>query len=124
MLLQANQYLALGGIGLIIVLAFIITLALAAVFLIFGVKLAGGEETSFGHTFVTAFLVAIVSPIPCIGFPILQWYFIKSRHNLGWGGAIVAWILAGLIPFLIVLGIAWFMGALSGFMPSLIYLLL
>ena len=123
-MLQVEQYFALGGIGLLIVLAIVITLALGTVFLIFGVKLAGGEETTFGHTFVTALLMAIVSPITCLGFPILQWYFIKTRHGLGWGGAIVAWILAGLIPALIVLGIGYFLGALGPILPSALTALL
>lgn len=118
MFLQLQQYLMLGGIGLAIVLVFVITLALATIFLTFGVKLAGGEETAFGHTFVTALLMAIVAPIPCLGLPILQWYFIKTRHNLGWGGAIVAWIIAGLIPALIAIGILFLMGGLGSIMPS------
>jgi len=100
-----QEYLMLGGIIGAVLLVLVITLIFAALFLKIGLKVAGAPETDFGTTFVTALLMAIVAPIPCLGMPILQWYFIKTRHGLGWGGAIVAWIIAGLIPILIALGV-------------------
>jgi len=62
------------------------------------------ERMEFGAVFVTQLINAVVGLIPCIGC-ILQWYFIKERHTDTWGKAIVAWILAGLIPMAIILGI-------------------
>jgi len=59
---------------LLAVIAIVITLTMDTIFLMFGIKLAGGGSTSFGHTFITALLMAIVAPIPCLGFPNLQWY--------------------------------------------------
>ena len=70
------------------------------------------ERMGFGSVFVTQLINAIVGLIPCIGC-ILQWYFIKIRHTDTWGKAIVAWILAGLIPFAIILGIFLAIGALG-----------
>lgn len=110
-----QDWLVLGGLVGALLVVLVITLVLAAVFLKFGLSIAGAPETDFGTTFVTALLMAIVSVIPCLGI-ILQWYFIKSRHGLGWGGAIVAWIIAGLIPLLIALGIAFAFGWLGGIM--------
>ncbi|MGQ4915306.1 MAG: hypothetical protein ACP6IU_11280 [Candidatus Asgardarchaeia archaeon] len=100
-----QEYLILGGLLGFFLLGIVIVLIFATIFLKIGLGIAGAPETSFGTTFVTALLSAIVFPIPCLGTPILQWYFIKTRHGLGWGGAIVAWIIAILIPILITIGL-------------------
>jgi hypothetical protein len=41
-------------------------------------------------------LMTIVSMIPILGC-ILAWYLIKTRHEVGWGGAIAAWLLTFII---------------------------
>jgi len=91
---------------------FLGTLIIGAFFLWLALKLLDvpPERMTFGSVFVTQLINAIVGLIPCIGC-ILQWYFIKTRHTDTWGRAIVAWILAGLIPVAIVLGISLAMGA-------------
>ncbi len=115
--MQISQgLLAFGLIGAILI-AIVVVLIFATIFLWIALKIVGGEETSFGHTFVTALLVAIVTPIPIIGLPILQWYFIKSRHGVGWLKAIVAWIIAGLIPILISLGVLSALGLMGSLLP-------
>ncbi|MHA1834477.1 MAG: hypothetical protein ACTSV7_10855 [Candidatus Baldrarchaeia archaeon] len=103
------QMLALGGLVGLIILVFILTLIIGSIFLLIGLKVVGAPETDFGRVFVTALLMAIVGVIPCLGC-ILQWYFIKTRHEVGWGQAILAWLLAGLIPLVIALGVALFIG--------------
>ena len=103
------QLLVLGGLVGLIILVFVLTLLIGSVFLLIGLKVVNAPVTDFGKVFVTVLLMAIVGVIPCLGC-ILQWYFIKTRHEIGWGQAILAWLLAGLIPLVIALGVALFLG--------------
>ncbi|MGQ4834498.1 MAG: hypothetical protein ACP6IS_11475 [Candidatus Asgardarchaeia archaeon] len=112
-LMQINQGILVFGIVGALLIGIVLVLVLATIFLWIALKIVGGTETSFGHTFVTALLIAIVSPIPILGLPILQWYFIKSRHDLGWIKAIIAWIIAGLIPIIIVFGVLSALGLMG-----------
>jgi len=61
-----------------------------------------GSNREIGTTFVTALLMSLVIWIPCLGC-FIAWYFIKSRHNVGWGGALIAWILGGIIQILVMI---------------------
>jgi len=98
----------------LIALIFVMVLIVGAFFLWLALKLVGvpPERMTFGSVIVTQLINAIVGLIPCIGC-ILQWYFIKTRHTDTWGKAIVAWILAGLIPIAIALGIFIIIGGLA-----------
>lgn len=104
--------LALLDIILIVGLIIIIGIVVQAVFLGIGLGFVNGENRELGTTFVTALLMSLVIWIPCLGC-ILAWYFIKSRHNVGWGGALVAWLLGAIIMVLVILVILFLMfGAL------------
>ncbi len=93
--------LGLSLAGLLVALI-IMPLILGAFFLWLALSIVGvpEEKRSFGSVLVTAIINAF---IPCC---IIQWYIIKIRHTDTWGNAIVAWILAWIIPFAIGLGIA------------------
>ena len=71
-----------------------------------------GSNRELGSTFVTALLMGLVGWIPCIGC-FISWYFIKSRHDVGWGGALAAWILGAIIMAIVVFAILMiFFGAI------------
>jgi len=127
--MQLEWLIAIIGIfGLIAIIGFVVAFVITG--LLLGVALGplNGENRNLGSTFVTAFIVALtylVMLIPIIGIwlfcivIILQWYVIKSRHELGWGGAIVAWIIT-IILIAIVLVILMFVfgiGLLALLMP-------
>lgn len=103
------------GLSLTLIILFIIIgLLIGAFFLWLALRILGipEEKTVFKDVFVTQIINVLVGLIPIIGC-ILQWYFIKTRHTDSWGSAIVAWILAILIPGAIAYGIAFAMGALT-----------
>ncbi|MHA1480792.1 MAG: hypothetical protein ACTSQZ_05170 [Candidatus Thorarchaeota archaeon] len=91
----------IGIIGVIAIIGFVV--AFVVIGLLLGVALGPvhGENRNLGSTFVTAFFIALTYLVLLIPFGIfifcimivLQWYFIKSRHEVGWGGAIVAWVI-------------------------------
>lgn len=109
--MQFNIPLLLSSIWIIIILVFLVAIVINALFLGLALGFVHGENRELGTTFVTALLCAIVLPIPCLGC-ILDWYFIKSRHELGWGGAIAAWILTFIIEVIVLFAIVFF--AFSG----------
>ncbi|MHA1858634.1 MAG: hypothetical protein ACTSUU_04225 [Candidatus Thorarchaeota archaeon] len=118
--MQLDLALILGGFVGLIVLMFVIGLVIYAVFLGIALGFVNGENREIGSTFVTALLMAIVGVIPIIGC-ILQWYFIKTRHNVGWGGAIVAWLIVIIIEAIVPFGIIFllFPGMLSVIIPTM-----
>ncbi len=95
------------NILLIIALFFIVNLLIQGIFLGIGLGFVNGQNRDLSSTFVTALLMSLVIWIPCLGC-FIAWYFIKSRHEVGWGGALVAWLLGGIIMFLVVLAIILF----------------
>ena len=104
-------------IGLIVILGIVIQ----AVFLGVGLGFVNGDNREIGTTFVTALLMSLVIWIPCLGC-ILAWYFIKTRHNVGWGGALVAWLLGGIVMLIVIIAIvlmffAPILALLLGFIP-------
>jgi len=104
--------LAILDIVLLIGLIIIIALVVQAIFLGIGLGFVNGDNREIGSTFVTALMMSLVIWIPCLGC-ILAWYFIKSRHNVGWGGALVAWLLGAIIMFIVIFAILMlFFGAL------------
>ncbi|MBD3408036.1 MAG: hypothetical protein GF411_18090 [Candidatus Lokiarchaeota archaeon] len=109
---------ALGVIGTIAIIGFVVA------FLIYGFCLGlalgpvHGRNRDLGSTFVTAFIIALtylILLLPggififCLAI-ILQWYVIKSRHDVGWGGAIVAWIITIIIVIVVVILLALLLG--------------
>ena len=96
--------LALMDILLIVGLIIIVMIAVQGIFLGIGLGFVNGENRELGSTFVTALLMGLVGWIPCLGC-ILSWYFIKSRHNVGWGGALAAWILGAIIMAIVLAAI-------------------
>lgn len=116
----------LGIIGVIAIIGFLV--AFIVIGLLLGVALGpvNGENRDLGSTFGTAFLIALtylVMLIPLIGIflfcivIILQWYLIKSRHEVGWGGAIVAWVITLILIAIVIIIIA--MVALGGILALL-----
>ncbi len=113
----------LGVIGLIAIIGFVI--AFVVIGLLLGVALGPvhGENRNLGSTFVTAFIIALtylVMLIPVVGpfllcvAVILQWYVIKSRHEVGWGGAIVAWLITIILIIIVLIIIVFaFLGGLA-----------
>lgn len=107
----------LANIVLFIAVFFVLGLILGALFLMLGLRVVNGQNRGFGAVFVTVLIGVILSLIPCLGC-ILYWYIIKTRHQTGWGGAIGAWLIAGLIPILIVVAVV-----LVIFLPTVLLLL-
>jgi hypothetical protein len=104
--------LTIDMILLLVFLIFILNLIIQGVFLGIGLGFVNGKNRQIGSTFVTALFMSVVIWIPCLGC-ILAWYFIKSRHEVGWGGALIAWILGGIIQAIVMfLLIFFFFGAI------------
>ena len=114
------QLFGLGIFDIFIVFGLII-IVVQAIFLGIGLGFVNGTNRELSSTFVTALLMGLVSWIPCLGC-ILSWYFIKSRHGVGWGGALAAWILGGIIQAIVmfVLFITVFAGLYGAIIGGLI----
>ena len=107
--------------ALIIGLIFVIMLVVQGIFLGIGLGFVNGSNRELGSTFMTALLMSLVGLIPCVGC-FISWYLIKTRHNVGWGGALAAWLLGGIIMIIVILAIVlMFFGGLlaifGGFIP-------
>ncbi|MBD3157458.1 MAG: hypothetical protein GF309_01595 [Candidatus Lokiarchaeota archaeon] len=113
MLLQFNLPINISeGLIYLVVLA-VISLVINGIFLGIALGFVDGKNRDLGDTFVTALFMAIVILIPCIGC-ILQWWVIKSRHEIGWGKAITAWIMTFVIEIVVFAVVAiLFLGGLS-----------
>ncbi len=118
--MQFDIALLLGSIGLLIVLVFIVGVIIYSIFLGIALGFVNGQNREFGTVFVTALLIAIVSLIPILGC-ILAWYFIKTRHEVGWGGAIAAWLITFIIEAIVLLAIIFllFPGLLALLIPAI-----
>ncbi|MFW9847833.1 MAG: hypothetical protein ACFFF4_01770 [Candidatus Thorarchaeota archaeon] len=101
----------LASLGTIFILMIIIGLIINALFLGIALGFVNGENRELGSTFVTALGMGLLGWIPVLGC-IISWYLIKTRHEVGWGGAIVAWLLTFIIEA-IVLAILIFGGILA-----------
>jgi hypothetical protein len=109
--------LAITELLLIALLLIFVQLIIQAIFLGIGLGFVNGSNRDLGSTFVTALLMSLVIWIPCLGC-FIAWYFIKSRHNVGWGGALAAWLLGGIIALLVVIAIM--MVAFAGIWAALL----
>lgn len=103
MQLGIGEILALvgGTTGLIIMI--VISLVLGTIFLKIGLKTQKASNMGFGEIFLTNILNILVSYLCCI----IAWFVIKARHKTSLGGAIVAWLIAALLPILISFGIVY-----------------
>lgn len=110
--MQFDWFFGLFGMGfttiiMLIFLWFIISFLIQGIFLGIGLGFVNGQNRELSSTFVTALLMALVIWIPCLGC-FIAWYFIKSRHEVGWGGALIAWILGGIIQFIVMIALLIF----------------
>ena len=123
--MQFDWIFTLGFTNILIIIGIfvIVGVIIQAIFLKIGLGFVSGRNREFGTTFVTALMMSLVIWIPCLGC-ILAWYFIKSRHDVGWGGALVAWILGAIVQILVVIAIMFlFFGTLlaaimAGLLPG------
>ena len=117
MILQLDAIIAaFGTLVTILVILAIVLLMVNGIFLGIALGFVNGKNRELGDTFMTSLLICVSSLIPCLGC-ILGLYFIKTRHDIGWGGAIIAYILTALIAIVVVFAIL-----LIFFLPLLVTL--
>ena len=110
--MQIDFVAILAGLAFTIIILIVLVFVIQGIALGFALGAVNGKNRELGSTFVTALFSALVIWIPILGC-ILSWYFIKNRHDVGWGGAIVAWLLSGFIAVIIVIALM-FAGVLGG----------
>ena len=123
--MQFDWIFTLGITNLLILVAIfiIVGVIIQAIFLGIGLGFVNGRNREMGTTFITSLMMNLVLWIPCLGC-ILAWYFIKSRHDVGWGGAAVAWILGAIVQILVLLAIMFlffgsiFAAIMAGLIPG------
>ena len=93
--------LLIAALGTIILVVIIVFLLVYGLFLGIALGFVNGENRNIGTTFVTALGIALLGWIPILGC-IISWYLIKTRHEVGWGGAIVAWLLTFIIAIIVI----------------------
>lgn len=92
---------AFSGIFLIVFLViFVIMLFVETLFLKIGINKVDGNKTEFGPVFLTVILMSLVSSVPCAGI-FLAWWVISTRHEVSYGKAILAWLIAILLAILV-----------------------
>ncbi|MFX1483727.1 MAG: hypothetical protein ACFFCP_11145 [Promethearchaeota archaeon] len=106
------QFEWIFGIGIETILLFIfviiiVSLLIQGFFLGIGLGFVNGSNRDIGSTFVTALLMSLVIWIPCLGC-FIAWYFITTRHNVGWGGALIAWLLGAIIQAIVMVALMIF----------------
>ena len=122
--MQFDWILGLGinTIIMLIVVVIVVQLLFQAIFLGIGLGFVNGKNRDLSSTFVTSLLMSLFIWIPCLGC-ILAWYFIKTRHRVGWVSALIAWVLGAIIAIIVTIAIvmiffsaAW-AAILSGLLP-------
>lgn len=101
--------LALADLLLLALIVIVVFFVVQGFFLGIGLGFVKGKNREIGSTFFTSLLMALVIWIPCIGC-FIAWYFIKSRHNVGWIDALIAWILGGIVAIVVVIAIIFMLG--------------
>jgi len=92
----------IGIIILVIIIAIALGVVIYSIFLRLALSLFKCKNKDIRHVISTAFLCATVGLIPGIGC-IMQWFFIDSRHETGFGMAIIVWCLSICIGFAIII---------------------
>ncbi|MHA1111755.1 MAG: hypothetical protein ACTSRE_11680 [Promethearchaeota archaeon] len=106
------------GLGVVwIIVSVLIIFVLQTIFLTIGLKAVKGSNRKFGSVFGTALINWICTFVPIIGC-ILQWIVINTRHKTGFGNAIVAWLIAIVVPVAIVIGLVLIL-IFAGILPAL-----
>jgi hypothetical protein len=101
-----------------IVVALLVLWVLGALFLSIGLSVVKGKKTEFGNIMITVLIGVILALfLPWYLGWILYWYIIKIRHDTDWGGAVIAWFLAWVIPVLILAVVFAFVIVIVGFSP-------
>ena len=90
-----------ASLGAIVILVIVVFLIVYGLFLGIALGFVNGENRELGTTFVTALGIALLGWIPILGC-IISWYLIKTRHEVGWGGAIIAWLLTAIIAIIVI----------------------
>lgn len=85
---------------IIIVLYIVLSLLIQTVFLKLALRVVDHKHDDFGEVFITSLLCMLVSWIPCLGC-ILCWVIINSRHETGFGSAILVWLISILLALVI-----------------------
>ncbi len=89
------------GFATLIIIVIVVFLIVYGLFLGIALGFVNGENRNLGTTFVTALGIALLGWIPILGC-IISWYLIKTRHEVGWGGAIIAWLLTAIIAAIVI----------------------
>jgi hypothetical protein len=101
-----------------ILVVLLLLLVLGAIFFSVGISVANGKHRDFGDVFVTNLIGVIFALfLPFLIGWILYLYIINVRHETGWGGAILAWLIAWIIPVVIVSVIFVAIVLIPGFAP-------
>ncbi|OLS22610.1 MAG: hypothetical protein ThorAB25_25280 [Candidatus Thorarchaeota archaeon AB_25] len=109
--------MGIAAIILLVFIVFIVSFLIQGIVLGVGLGFVNGQNRNISSTMVTSLLMALVIWIPCLGC-FIAWYFIKSRHEVGWGGALVAWLLGGIITILVMVLLLMFV--FTGFWAAII----
>jgi len=99
MIFQLNSWDLVAVVTFIIIFV-LVFLLIITISLIIGLSVVKSKYNGFGSVFITALFCALVGWIPCIGC-ILCWLIIRSRHDTGFLAAIVVWLIAFIMGFLI-----------------------
>ena len=99
----------LAGFVTIIIIVIVVFLVIYGLFLGIALGFVNGENRNLGTTFVTALGIALLGWIPILGC-IISWYLIKTRHEVGWGGAIIAWLLTAIIAIIVIFAVIFAFG--------------
>ncbi|ASJ00685.1 hypothetical protein [Thermococcus gorgonarius] len=108
---------ALGALGVIGIIVFLIALFIAGLFLYFGAKLVGIEDATIGKSMIAVLgggiLAEILSIIPLIGWllGIIGYiWVIKAVFNTDWLRAFLAWLMTIVVVIITVFILAAIVG--------------
>ena len=102
--------LSIVSIIILIVIFILIAVLINTIFLKISLAMfKSAKKTEFGTVFVTALIMALIGWIPCIGC-ILCWVIINSRHETGFGTAIVIWLITIILEVLVIYAIFFIIG--------------
>ena len=93
----------ISGLGIpYMILSWVINLLLFTVFLKIALGWTDGSNKEFGTVFVTSLICSLCGLIPCLGC-FLAVYIVSQRHDQTYGKAFGTYLLAALIPLVIVI---------------------
>ncbi|NHJ12686.1 MAG: hypothetical protein EAX95_03380 [Candidatus Thorarchaeota archaeon] len=111
-----------AAIGYVLIFA-LIFMVVSIMSLGIALRYVGGKNTDFFSSLVSAILMVILTVfIPCLGC-IIALYLLKLRHNISWGGAIIAILLTGIIALAAYIAVAFlFFGGLAAILVLIPFL--